>query len=65
LSGGGWAAALDGLAREYTGTMLVVARASVVDAVRVRWGSADTLVCDVSVDTAERIGDLVAGISSQ
>ena len=59
LSGGGWAAALDMLAREYTGTMLVVARASVVDAVRMRWGSADTLVCDVRVDTADRIADLV------
>jgi nucleoside-triphosphatase THEP1 len=57
LSGGGWSAALDALARDFPGALLLIARESVVDAVQRRWGAADTVVC--RVDDAP---DLVAGL---
>jgi nucleoside-triphosphatase THEP1 len=47
LAGGGWAPALDRLVRDYRGTILLVVRSSIVDAVRGRWGSADTTIWDV------------------
>lgn len=55
LAGGGWASALDRIAREYTGALLLVVRASILDAVRRRWGSADTVVWDASATTADSI----------
>ncbi len=48
LSGGGWAQPLDALAHGFGGALLLVVRESVVDAVRARWGPADTTVCDVA-----------------
>ena len=48
LSGGGWSAPLDALAHGYGGALLLVVRESVVDAVRTRWGPADTAVCAVA-----------------
>jgi nucleoside-triphosphatase THEP1 len=59
LSGGGWAPALDRLTREYGGILLLVARESIVDAVRARWGSTDTVVCDVAACTAAEIAGLM------
>jgi nucleoside-triphosphatase THEP1 len=61
LSGGGWAPALDRLAYSYRGTLLLVVRASVADAVRARWGSEDTVVCDVDATTADRVAEAAAG----
>jgi nucleoside-triphosphatase len=48
LSGGGWADALDALAKTFEGAMLLVVRESVVDPVKARWGSAESVVYDVS-----------------
>ena len=48
LSGGGWAQPLDALAHGFGGALLLVVRESVVDAVRARWGAADTAVIDVA-----------------
>jgi len=59
LSGGGWASALDRLAHDYEGTMLLVARAAVVDAVRARWGSPDTVVCEESGTTADMLTERI------
>ncbi|MCX6551181.1 MAG: hypothetical protein NTY02_09295, partial [Acidobacteria bacterium] len=61
LSGGGWADALDTLTRTFRGALLLVVRDSVVDAVRARWGTPDTVVCDVDRDSAERIAGLLDG----
>ena len=59
LAGGGWATALDRLVREYSGPVLLVVRTSVVDDVRGRWGSSDTIVWDVASASPEVIaGDL-------
>ena len=59
LSGGGWAPALDRLAQDDGVTLLLVVRASVVDAVRARWGSPDTVVCDVASTPAEALAERV------
>ncbi len=59
LAGGGWAPALDKLASEHEGPVLLVVRASIVDAVRRRWGSADTVVWDVAATPADEIVDAV------
>jgi len=59
LSGGGWAAALDRLSEDYGGTLVLVVRGSVVDAVRGRWGSPDTMVCEVAGTSAEALAALV------
>jgi nucleoside-triphosphatase len=63
LSGGGWAPALDRLAQGYEGTLLLVVRASVVDAVRVRWGSADTVVCVVSETSGEALAGRILDVA--
>jgi nucleoside-triphosphatase THEP1 len=57
LSGGGWAQPLDALAHGYGGALLLVVRESVVDAVRARWGAADTTVCDVADADPDAIAD--------
>ena len=57
LSGGGWASALDSLAASPAGVLLLVVRESVVDAVRTRWGSAETAVCEVSSASPEDVAD--------
>lgn len=55
LSGGGWASALDRLSQDYRGILLLVVRASVVDAVEARWGSPDTVVCGVLGTSADAL----------
>ena len=55
LSGGGWAQPLDALAHGDAGALLLVVRESVVDAVRARWGSADTAVFDVAAADPDAI----------
>ena len=55
LSGGGWADSLDALSNGYTGALLLVVRESVVEAVRAKWGPADTTVIDVTTADPERI----------
>ena len=60
LAGGGWAPALDDLAAHHSGSLLLVVRGTIVDAVTARWGSADTIVCDVDRDDPDRIADLLA-----
>jgi nucleoside-triphosphatase THEP1 len=60
LAGGGWASALDRIAREYTGTVLLVVRASIVDAVTARWGSPDTVVLDAALKPADSIVESIA-----
>jgi nucleoside-triphosphatase THEP1 len=64
LSGGGWATALDRLAQSCAGTLVLVARASVADAVRARWGSADTVVCRVSETNADALAALMEGAAA-
>jgi len=59
LSGGGWAPSLDRLAAGYAGTLVLVVRESVVDAVRARWGSPDTVVCEVTGTSAEALAALI------
>ncbi len=57
LSGGGWAQPLDDLTRAYAGSLLLVVRESVVDAVRARWGPADTTIRDVAGGDPDQIAD--------
>jgi nucleoside-triphosphatase THEP1 len=64
LAGGGWAPALDRLSRDHTGSLLLIVRASVVDAVTARWGSPDTVVWDVST-SAQEIATALAGAGSK
>ena len=64
LAGGGWASALDRLAGDYTGVVLLVVRASIVDAVRARWGSADTVIWDAGGTSAEEIASTLAHAGS-
>ena len=59
LSGGGWAPALDRLSKDYRGTLVLAVRGSVVDAVRARWGSPDTVVCEVTGMSAEALAALI------
>lgn len=59
LAGGGWAPALDGLVGEREGPVLVVVRASIVDAVKRRWGSADTVVWDAAATSADEIVEVI------
>ena len=59
LSGGGWAPALDRLSKDYRGTLVLAVRGSVVDAVRARWGSPDTVVCEVTGTSAEALAALI------
>jgi len=61
LSGGGWADALDALARGFTGALLLVVREAVVDAVAAKWGAADTVVVRVDGDAPERVAGLLYG----
>jgi len=65
LAGGGWASALDRIAREYTGTVLLVVRTSIVDAVRRRWGSGDTVTREVTGTSAHEIANALAHAGSQ
>ncbi len=57
LSGGGWADALDALVATPAGAMLLVVRESVVDAVKAKWGSAESVVFDVAAASADEIAD--------
>jgi nucleoside-triphosphatase THEP1 len=57
LSGGGWADALDALVAMPSGAVLLVARESVVDAVKAKWGSAESVVFDVSSAGPDEIAD--------
>jgi nucleoside-triphosphatase THEP1 len=59
LAGGGWARSLDALVSSYPGRILLVARCSVVDAVKARWAMADTPVCHATRDEARRVADVV------
>jgi nucleoside-triphosphatase THEP1 len=60
LAGGGWAGSLDGLARDYQGALLLVVRETIVEAVRDRWGSPDTVVWNVEQGDPERVARLLA-----
>jgi nucleoside-triphosphatase THEP1 len=60
LAGGGWAPALDDLARDETRPLIMVVRSSIVDAVRRRWGSADSVAWDASATPADEIADAIA-----
>jgi nucleoside-triphosphatase THEP1 len=59
LAGGGWAPALDRLAGEHEGPVLLVVRASIVDAVKRRWGSAETVVWDAAATPADQIVEVI------
>ena len=63
LSGGGWARALDAL-EAFDGVTILVVRESVVEAVRARWGSADTTVYGVSAADPDEIANGIAGQSA-
>ncbi len=66
LSGGGWASALDALTEHGVGGVVLVVRDSVVDAVRARWGSADTVVYEVTaVDPDEVAEHLMRSVAVQ
>jgi nucleoside-triphosphatase THEP1 len=60
LAGGGWAGSLDGLARDVRGSLLLVVRGAVVEAVAARWGSPDTVIQDVEEGRPERIAGILA-----
>jgi nucleoside-triphosphatase THEP1 len=53
LSGGGWAPSLDALTRAYTGVLVVVARETIVEDIKARWGATDTVVFRVPADPDE------------
>lgn len=61
LSGGGWAPSLDALTRSYTGVLVLVARETIVEDVKARWGATNTIVFrvpsdpDVVADTLESV----------
>jgi len=59
LAGGGWAPALDRLVGEHEGPVLLVVRASIVDAVRRRWGSAETVVWDAAATPADEVVEVI------
>jgi nucleoside-triphosphatase THEP1 len=59
LAGGGWAPALDDLARDETRPLIMVVRSSIVDAVRRRWGSADSVAWDAAATAADEIAEAV------
>jgi nucleoside-triphosphatase THEP1 len=61
LAGGGWARSLDDLARDFHGSLLLVARGTIVEAVLARWGSPDTVVYDVDQGSPDRIASLLSG----
>jgi nucleoside-triphosphatase THEP1 len=63
LSGGGWAAPLDALTHGYGGRLLLVVRESVVEAVKTRWGPADTTVYDVGRADPDEITSRLQGAS--
>jgi hypothetical protein len=60
LAGGGWAPAVDDLARGYAGPVLLVVRTSILDAVKRRWGSADTVTWEAGVTSAQEIASTLA-----
>ena len=60
LAGGGWAPAVDDLARDYSGPVLLVVRTSILDAVKRRWGSADTVTWEAGVTSAQEIASTLA-----
>jgi nucleoside-triphosphatase THEP1 len=64
LAGGGWARSLDDLARDFHGSLLLVARGTIVEAVLARWGSPDTVVYDVDQGSPDRIASLLSGRES-
>jgi nucleoside-triphosphatase THEP1 len=57
LSGGGWADALDVLAATFEGRLLLVVREAIVDTVKARWGSAESVVYDVAIANPDEIAD--------
>ena len=57
LSGGGWADALDALVATPSSAMLLVVRESVVDAVRAKWGSMESVVYDRASASPDEIAD--------
>jgi nucleoside-triphosphatase THEP1 len=59
LAGGGWADALDNLARDYQGPVVLVVRSSIVDAVRRRWGTADSTVWQASTTPTDEIVQVI------
>jgi nucleoside-triphosphatase THEP1 len=61
LAGGGWAPALDELAREARKPVVMVVRSSIVDAVRRRWGSADSIAWQASTTPTDAIVEAVMG----
>jgi nucleoside-triphosphatase THEP1 len=60
LGGGGWAETLDLAVSSFAGPILLVVRHALVDAVKSRWGSTDTIVWDASRDAAGDIAGAVA-----
>jgi nucleoside-triphosphatase THEP1 len=60
LAGGGWAPALDELARDGAGSLVLVVRSSIVDAVKRRWGSSESVVWDAATTPAEVIVEAIA-----
>jgi nucleoside-triphosphatase THEP1 len=65
LAGGGWARSLDGLARDFHGSLLLVVRGSIVEAVLARWCPPGTVVWDVEKGGPEEIAALLARQSSK
>ena len=55
LAGGGWAHALDELVRDDRRPIVMVVRSSIVDAVRRRWGSTDSVAWDAAATAADEI----------
>jgi nucleoside-triphosphatase THEP1 len=65
LAGGGWARSLDDLARDFHGSLLLVVRGTIVEAVQARWGASETVVRDVDQGSPERIADLLTAQSTR
>ena len=55
LAGGGWAASLDRLVRDYPGVIVLVVRSSIVEEVKRRWGTADSVAWDAATTPADDI----------
>jgi nucleoside-triphosphatase len=60
LASGGWAPALDQLTGGNGGPLLLVVRSSVVEPVKARWGTPDSVVWDVAGTTAEHAAACLA-----
>jgi nucleoside-triphosphatase THEP1 len=55
LAGGGWAASLDRLVRDYPGVIVLAVRSSIVEEVKRRWGTADSVAWNAATTPADEI----------